>query len=507
MAGKRAWQASSHATVSKHFKREIEPNISKTPFWFPLLAVPPKFSDAFVAANTALTDDDSENVVYHARFRTAWSQAFPDHCEAHPTAQISDGRLCLECVTLRQEQPVYHYAANSSPAGFESERPDFLVFREVMPLKSGLTCDGVVEMQTKSERSDDFKAPDISQAVRYGYLVLDSQPLRDQVTICLCTLQLVQFVRVFRHIPDVHVTPSAIVAAPGAVHLQAGEGMQQLYSYLLATHVTHGQRRIDIPGWQFTAMPPAILGAGSFSIVLRVVDGRQGAALKLYQRRPNENMLFDAKHITDEVAILDLLNATPASTHVPQILARDTVLQFILLTPVGERLSELHVDRDLISGLVEAVRAVHKYCIHRDLRAANILIVPGTPRTIKIIDWNLGLPVGDLVHSHTPAGAVCVQGFGVLNAITANEQYLYSHKEDLQSLVRAMYLIMNPEVNATKRSETEAINWFFFWRRRLQQRVPPVTALESIWFWWMRAEDCACVGDYDGLREALLCLL
>ncbi len=53
-------------------------------------------------------------------------------------------------------------------------------------------------MKVIKERAAAFKPADISQAVRYGHLVLDSQPLRDQVTICLCTLQRVQFVRVFQ---------------------------------------------------------------------------------------------------------------------------------------------------------------------------------------------------------------------------------------------------------------------------------------------------------------------
>jgi hypothetical protein len=196
--------------------------------------------------------------------------------------------------------------------------------------------------------------------------------------------------------------------------------------------------------WQFTATPPRILGAGSFSVVLQMTDGRgEIAALKLYQRTPLPSGVFDVKHITDELAILTMLNTTPASVHVPQILAHDPAVQYILLTPVGERLTDVHVDSDLIVGLVAAVQALHTYCIHRDLRAANILVVPGVPRRIKIIDWNLGLPVGDLTRAHKPEGAFCVQGFAVLNAMLTKKTHAYSHREDLQSLVRAIYLVFN----------------------------------------------------------------
>ena len=229
--------ASSHATVSKHFEREIRPNISEKPFWFPLLDVPATFRDAFISASTALSANDSENAVYHTRFRMAWSQSFPDHCPVHSNGQISDSRLCPACVTFQQEQPVYHYAADSSPIGFESERPDFLVFREVVDKMNGFGCDGVVEIKIKERTS--FRPPDISQAVRYGHLVLDCQTLRDQVTICLCSLESVQFVRVFRHNPEIDLSPFTGVAF---------DGLQQLYSYLPATHADHGQRRIDIQG-------------------------------------------------------------------------------------------------------------------------------------------------------------------------------------------------------------------------------------------------------------------
>eukprot|EP00047_Mylnosiga_fluctuans_P022870 m.128250 g.128250 ORF g.128250 m.128250 type:complete len:274 (+) comp9410_c0_seq3:855-1676(+) len=171
-------------------------------------------------------------------------------------------------------------------------------------------------------------------------------------------------------------------------------------------------------------------------------DSGQRAALKLYQRAPLGKTV-NLKHITDELTNLTLLNSTTASDHVPQVLAHNLVLQHILLTPVGERLTEQHVDRNLIVGLVAAVKALHAYCIHRDLRAANILVVPGVPRSVKIIDWNLGLPVRDLARAHKPEGALCVQGFDVLSARLKNAPHVYSHRDDLQSLVRAMYLLLN----------------------------------------------------------------
>lgn len=253
-----------------------------------------------------------------------------------------------------------------------------------------------------------------------------------------------------------------------------------------------------------------------------MTDGQNLAALKLYQRTPNQPGSFDTKAITDELAILNLLDATPAREHVPQILAHDAAVQYILLTPVGERLTSLHVDGDLIVGLVTAVQALHTYCIHRDLRAANILVVPGVPCRIKIIDWNLGLAVTDLARPHKPEGATCVQGFAVLTAMRSGTQHRYKLRDDLQSLVRAMFLVMCPGTTAPKQvrwsasyfarylrllivqGASEFSDWGAFWRNRLQQRDPPVGAMDSVWYWWMVAEERASAEDYGGLRDALL---
>jgi hypothetical protein len=200
-----------------------------------------------------------------------------------------------------------------------------------------------------------------------------------------------------------------------------------------------------IQRWQFTTTQPRILGSGSFSDVLEMKNQlNHRAALKLYQRTSGLETVFDQKHFTDELTILNLLAMTPASIYVPQILAYDATVQYILLTPVGVRLNEAHVDRDLIIGLLDAMRAVHAYCIHRDLRAANILVVPGTPPRIKIIDWNLALRVEDLSRAHTPEGALGVQGTEIILAMLKKVPYVYSPRDDLQSLVRAIYLVFNP---------------------------------------------------------------
>lgn len=67
------------------------------------------------------------------------------------------------------------------------------------------------------------------------------------------------------------------------------------------------------------------------------------------------------------------------------------------------------------------------------------------------------------------------------------------------------YSLVQPAV-IDSQGASEFHDWKIFWQRRLQQRVPPV-GMESAWHVWMSAEDRACAGDYDGLREALLRVL
>jgi hypothetical protein len=60
---------------------------------------------------------------------------------------------------------------------------------------------------------------------------------------------------------------------------------------------------------------------------------------------------------------------------------------------------------------------------------------------VMIIDWNLGLARDQLDTPQTPAGAVFVQGFEVLRKIEVRLGHRYTHRDDLQSLVRALYLL------------------------------------------------------------------
>ena len=52
--------------------------------------------------------------------------------------------------------------------------------------------------------------------------------------------------------------------------------------------------------------------------------------------------------------------------------------------------------------------SMHVVCIHRDLRAANILLIASR---LMIIDWNLRVKLDQLSIPQTPAGAVSVQSF------------------------------------------------------------------------------------------------
>ena len=90
-----------------------------------------------------------------------------------------------------------------------------------------------------------FKDEDLSQAVRYGQLMLENQPFRDQATVCLCTLELVQFFRVFRHLDKIHATNASPIVS--LLLNKSEEGMQLLYSFIMASPFLHGRRRVVIP--------------------------------------------------------------------------------------------------------------------------------------------------------------------------------------------------------------------------------------------------------------------
>ena len=193
------------------------------------------------------------------------------------------------------------------------------------------------------------------------------------------------------------------------------------------------------------------LGKGSFSTVVPAVyedtntkvDVR--AALKLYQREkmnPKSAVLFDNTLFQNELAILQSIAVSKsAATYAPTVKWFDPTLQCMLLTPVGEPLDFAWLTRDVAGQLVDALRALHQVCIHRDLRPANILVV--YPKVL-IIDFNLALSVSSDALTHVPAGASCVQGFGVLTSMAVQGQkYTYSPKDDLQSLVRTIYILAN----------------------------------------------------------------
>ncbi len=61
-----------------------------------------------------------------------------------------------------------------------------------------------------------------------------------------------------------------------------------------------------------------------------------------------------------------------------------------------------------------------------------------------IIDWNVALSVDELGQEHEPKGALCVQPPTVLDA---KRPLKYEKCFDLQSIVRAVYLIYNNSVS------------------------------------------------------------
>ena len=309
----------------------------------------------------------------------------------------------------------------------------------------------------------------MSQAVRYGRLVLDNQPLRDHATVCLCTLALVQFLRVHRSTPTIHLTaPQSIVVVHNGAEIE-GPGMAQLYAYLTAPAPVHGVRLVFGPKYvcffclcsvyiyfnllshQFfscTVLREPQLGKGSFSTVVPAMykdtntNTKVRAALKLYQREkmnPESAFLFDDTLFQNELAILQSIAISKsAAAYAPKVEWSDPTLQCMLLTPVGEPLDFAWLTRDVAGQLVDALRALHQVCIHRDLRPANILVV-GWPLKVLIIDFNLALSVKDAVRPQLTAGAPCVQSFGVLKA--NGSRYTYSPKDDLHSLVRTIFLL------------------------------------------------------------------
>ncbi len=64
-----------------------------------------------------------------------------------------------------------------------------------------------------------------------------------------------------------------------------------------------------------------------------------------------------------------------------------------------------------------------------------------------IIDWNVALSVDELDQEHEQKGALCVQPPNVLDAITRLRPLKYEKCYDLQSIVRAVYLIYHNSVS------------------------------------------------------------
>ena len=123
---------------------------------------------------------------------------------------------------------------------FKGETPDFLFLS-----RGNSQYTSLVEMKTQEGRRSGFLSADISQAVRYGESILAAQPLRDNATVCLLTLEQVQFVRVFRSLRAIHTTASAYLFDEEEM---PSSGLSQLHAYLTATPAQHGMRNIKIPG-------------------------------------------------------------------------------------------------------------------------------------------------------------------------------------------------------------------------------------------------------------------
>ena len=141
----------------------------------------------------------------------------------------------------------YQWTAKGPLPDFDG-KPDFLIHGP--SLDSGAErALGVVELKIKFGHSGHFPDEDISQAVRYGRSILENQPLRDHATVCLCTLECVQFVRVFRNWPTIHTTKAEYMVGTRGHRSIAHPGMAQLHAYLTAPAAAHGVRDIQIDGY------------------------------------------------------------------------------------------------------------------------------------------------------------------------------------------------------------------------------------------------------------------
>eukprot|EP00048_Salpingoeca_helianthica_P011593 m.167197 g.167197 ORF g.167197 m.167197 type:complete len:510 (-) comp15245_c0_seq11:92-1621(-) len=464
------------------FDKEIKPFLQPCSFWFPQAHPAPAFWAAFPGAGAKLAASANESSKYHPCFEKAWKRAFPA-CKIHRLRAAG----CEAC-----SLPVYHCAAKAPLSVFCGDSPDF-VFRVHDSPPQELA--GAVNIKRKEGRSTRFTKGDVSRAVRHGRHILASQPLRDHATVCLFSSKLLQFFQVFRGTRIIRTTNPLLLA------LESSYGLIQLYSYLTAAAAAHGIRKIQVPGL-FIEPNPQRLGSGSFSIVVQgLLNEDINVAVKLYQRFDlEEDTVFDTSRFDQEVTLLKTIASSSGAKHAPTVHESDKSLQFMVLSPVGRHVLFEDVDVNFVSSLVESIQALHTVCIHRDLRAANILLQPD--ETVMIIDWNLGLTKEQLSMPQVPAGALCVQGFDVLACMGMEEPrpHRYTHREDLQSLVRALHLLVyNVHVSPT----TTAWEWADFWSWRLTGPVPPTHVFSG----WVAAEAAAVAGDYDELKECFELML
>ncbi len=74
-------------------------------------------------------------------------------------------------------------------------------------------------------------------------------------------------------------------------------------------------------------------------------------------------------------------SALLSSAHLfaPKLLTLNRDFQYLLISPVGKQItsSNLTADPEVAVGIVTAIEVLHTICIHRDLRAANILLLAG----------------------------------------------------------------------------------------------------------------------------------